>query len=120
MFTIEIVCEAGKILNIDGQERLIYSNKNHQRLKQEFKINNKIQEDIINILKKKNDFPLRVPLTYLIEYKGYTILAKLMPDLRPIKIEKVVKYLKSLPELKAIDLHEYKEFTDQTLNLIMI
>ena len=40
-----------------------------------------MSEKIFSILKKQPDFPLRAPFCCLIEYKGYTALAKLMPAL---------------------------------------
>lgn len=33
LFEISIVCEHGKIININGAEKLVYSNKDHQKLK---------------------------------------------------------------------------------------
>jgi hypothetical protein len=82
MFEIEIVCERGRVIRTEGSERLIYPNENHQRLKRSFKIYNQLNEIILNILKKKPSFPLRVPFACLVEYKGYTALARMIPPLR--------------------------------------
>ena len=39
-FEIEIVCDRGRIIRTEGDERLVYKNENHQRLKRTFKIYN--------------------------------------------------------------------------------
>ena len=82
MFEIEIVCERGKLIRTDGSDRLIYPNENHQRLKRTFKIYNQLTDTILSVLKKKPSFPLRAPFACLVEYKGYTALAKIVPPLQ--------------------------------------
>ncbi len=79
VFDIEIVCAQGKLMRTEGRERLIYPNEEHQRLKRTFKIYNQLNNSIISILKKKSGYPLRVPFCCLIEYKGYTALAQILP-----------------------------------------
>lgn len=94
MFEIEIVCERGRVIRTEGSERLIYPNENHQRLKRCFKIYNHINEIILTILKKKPSFPLRIPFACLVEYKGYTALAKMVPPLKNHTVN--TQYLKML------------------------
>ena len=42
-FFVEIVCSPGKVVNIQNEDKLVYSNKNHQSLKRQFKIYQKLQ-----------------------------------------------------------------------------
>ncbi len=66
-------------MQTEGTHRLLYGNEQHQRLKRTFKAYNQLTEIILNILKKKPSFALRVPVCCLIEYKGYSALAQIMP-----------------------------------------
>lgn len=79
LFYIKIAYSSGKIVNINGKEKLVYSNKEHQNLKREFKIYNILQNRIIKLLKRKSSYPLRVPLSYLFEYRGFTALLQYLP-----------------------------------------
>jgi len=65
---------------------------------------------IISILKKKSDFPLRVPFCCLVEYKGYTALAKIMPDLQQ-KNTLNAHLLKGLGQSVPLVNFDYKDFT---------
>lgn len=57
----------------------------------------------MSILKKKPSFPLRVPFACLVEYKGYTALAKIAPPLRDSSLN--AQYLKFLgPEVPVYNL----------------
>jgi hypothetical protein len=67
-------------MRTEGRERLIYSNEEHQRLKRTFKVYNHLSSIIVTILKKKPSYPLRVPFCCLIEYKGYSAIAKIVPS----------------------------------------
>lgn len=41
--TFELACAPGKVMNIGGEKKLIYSNKVHENLKRTFKIYQKLQ-----------------------------------------------------------------------------
>lgn len=69
-------------MRTEGSERLVYPNDNHQRLKRNFKILNQLNEQLLSLLKKKPQCPLRVPFACLVEYKGYSALAKIVPPLQ--------------------------------------
>lgn len=84
LFYIKLACSSGKIVNINGKEKLVYSNIDHQNLKREFKAYNMLQNQILKIVKKRSNFPLRVPLSYLFEYRGFTALLKYLPYTKPI------------------------------------
>lgn len=114
------MCEAGKIVNIVGKERLIYSNKVHQRLKRMFKIYNYLFNELLRMLRKKPSLQLRVPYCTLIEYRGYTALVSYLPEMRACDKERVGKPLKMLLAGLDEDRFEVREIFNRSPCLYMV
>ena len=119
MFEIEIVCGKGQLMTTLKGEQLIYPNEEHQRLKQTFKINNQLNDKIISVLKKQPHYPLRTPFSCLVEYKGYTALATLMPTLDPTHTANP-QHLKSIAQIAPLHKLRLNDFSShgQTYTLV--
>ena len=114
IFEIEIVCERGRTLQTEGTHRLLYGNEQHQRLKRTFKAYNQLTEVVLHALKRKPGYGLRVPLCCLVEYKGYSALAQIVPArLTPASNPQLLRTLG--PDLPTynLKLHEFSSHREK-------
>lgn len=68
--TIEFAfCETTSI-NISGRTEVLYNESSFEVLRKKLDMANEINNKIMKVLKKRQFYPIRIPLMFLLEYRG--------------------------------------------------
>lgn len=75
--SVELAFCSTASININGLSQVLYEERAFEVLERKLEISNLLNNRIMQVLKKRQFFPIRVPLTILLEYRGVGALVTL-------------------------------------------